>query len=405
MRFVLPLLLVLAGCSRPATSRGPLPHEIYVWQRQWTPAVRSGLDRAAPIAAGFDVLIGEVGMKDGEVRTALAQTDYPALVRAGKPVVLGLRIGTYSGQFTTDSRLLVAAKELLRTSLDRARAAGLHIAELQIDFDCPSTRLADYAAWMRDLRGTFPGQPMAITALPDWLKRKDFAMLAATAGRFVLQVHSIPTGRGAPPALCDIAMARRAITQAAKCDVPFRVALPTYSCALLIDSAGNVKGVRAEDDATTSEFGEVVLRANAAELSALVRDWEFSRPANLTGVIWYRLPIDTDRYNWRWPTLAAIIAGKTPRPEGRLVFQSAGDGVEDAVLENTGDADWPRPAELTLPKDTVAADGINGFRIGPTDDTPPKLQGRAGRILPPGGRLICGWVRRGSPLTSSSRLP
>lgn len=367
--------------------------------------MRSGLERAAPAVAGFDVLIGEVGMKDGAVRVALAQTDYAALSRAGRPVALGLRIGTYSGPFSPESKPLVAAIDTLRTALAQANAASLHVTELQIDFDCPSSRLSGYAAWVRELHAAFPGQPIAITVLPDWLKRKDFPALAATAGRFVLQVHSVPGTRGATPILCDTAAARKAIALAGRLGVPFRVALPTYSCELLTDATGHVKGVRAEEESITPDDGHIVLRANAAELAALVRDWEFSRPANLVGVIWYRLPIDTDRFNWRWPTLAAIIAGKSPEPQGRLVFHPSGPGVEDAVLENIGDADWPLPTELALPKDTVAADGVNGFHVESEQAGLWTLRGIKGRILPPGSRLICGWVRRNPHMALATPTP
>ena len=31
------------------------------------------------------------------------------------------------------------------------------------------------------------------------------------------------------------------------------------------------------------------------------------------GLLWYRLPVDTDRNNWRWPTLRAVMAGREPR--------------------------------------------------------------------------------------------
>jgi hypothetical protein len=405
MRLFLISLLVLAGCSRTSTSHGPLPHEVYVWQRQWTPALRNGLERAAPAVAGFDVLIGEVGMKDGTVRVALAQADYAALAHAGRPVALGLRIGTYSGPFLPESKPLVAAIDILRTALAEANATGLRVVELQIDFDCPSSRLSGYAAWVRELHTAFPGQPIAITALPDWLKRKDFPALAAAAGRFVLQVHSVPGARGATPVLCDAAAARKAIALAGRLGIPFRVALPTYSCELLTDANGHVKAVRAEEESITPDDGQIVLRANAAELAALVRDWEFSRPAKLVGVIWYRLPIDTDRLNWRWPTLAAIIAGKSPEPQGRLVFYPSGPGVEDAVLENSGDADWPLPTELTLPKDTVAADGVNRFHVESDQPGLWSLRGNTGRILPPGSRLICGWVRRNPHVALATPAP
>jgi hypothetical protein len=405
MRIVLLSLLFLAGCSRVSVSRGPLPHEVYVWQRQWTPAVRNGIERASASVAGFNVLIGEIDPHGDTVRTSFAHPDYPALAHAGKPIGLGLRIGVYRGEFSPRSKPLRAAIDTLRAAIDQAKAADLAIAELQIDFDCPSSRLAGYAIWARELHSAFPGMPLAITALPDWLARSDFGALAAAAGRFVLQVHSVSNQPGTTPVLCDTGAARKAIARAGKFGIPFRVALPTYSCELLADASGNVVGVRAEGSPPPTDAMTLVLRSDAAEMAAFVRELETERPVSLAGIIWYRLPIDSDRLNWRWPTLAAIIAGRTPRAEGKLVFEASESGVEDAVLENQGDADWAMPAEIALPEETIAADGVNGFQIEPTASGQWKLRRSDERILPPGGRMVCGWIRRSARGIANQPLP
>jgi hypothetical protein len=397
--------LLFAGCGREHLARGPLPHEVYVWQRNWTAEVSHGVNRAAPEVARFDVLVGEVGMQGGTVRAIAAQIDFAVLAKARKPVSLGLRIGTYPGPFTVDSEPLRAGITLLRQSILQAKAAGLRVSELQIDFDCSSRRLDGYTIWVREMRAAFPQESIAITALPDWLKRREFPALAKAAGHFVLQVHSVPGSPKARPVLCDPAAARKAVALAGRVGVPFRVALPTYSCELQIDESGKVIGVRAEDTPATESPRHVLLRADAAELAALVRDWEYSRPAMLSGIIWYRLPIDSDRLNWRWPTLAAIIAGRTPEAEGKLIFEPGGSGVEDAILENLGDADWVLPAELTLPDGLLAADGVNGFRVQSDANGSTHLRNNTARILPPGERLVCGWIRRQPTSTTPAGKP
>ena len=64
------------------------------------------------------------------------------------------------------------------------------------------------------------------------------------------------------------------------------------------------------------------------------------------------------------------------------------------MLENHGDADWTLPADLSLPINTVAGDGVNGFLFEPDSTGSWKLHGPTGRILAPGGRMVCGWIRR-----------
>jgi hypothetical protein len=401
MRFLVLLSILVAGCSRQPAAHGPLAHEVYVWQRHWTSAVREGIDRAAPAVAGFDVLIGEIGAD----RVAVAEVDYAALARTGKPVSLGLRMAAYAGEFSARARPFRQAVEMLQSALSRAREAGLPIAQLQLDFDCPSKHLAGYANWVRELRATFSPVPLAITALPDWLGQRDFRDLARAAGDFVLQVHSVPGRPAAKPVLCDPAAARSSVERASHLGVPFRVALPTYSCVLLTDENGRVVGIHAEESPSSPTAGQIILRSDAVEMAALVQEWEKHRPPNLHGVIWYRLPIDSNRLNWRWPTLAAILAGKTPQPVGAMHLVPSGDQIEDIVLENRGDADWPIPTDIALPADTAAADGVNGFQLETTPGHPWILHGKEGRMLAPGARLVCGWLRQGNQAALANQTP
>ncbi len=38
-------------------------------------------------------------------------------------------------------------------------------------------------------------------------------------------------------------------------------------------------------------------------MAGLVRGWTEGHPKELTGILWYRLPVAGDRNNWTWPTL------------------------------------------------------------------------------------------------------
>ena len=84
--------------------------------------------------------------------------------------------------------------------LRRWRAAGDKVAGLQIDFDSGTRRLADYAAFLRDLRSRLPPDcRLSITGLLDWSSQGDSAALDALGGvvdEVVLQTyqgrHTIP---------------------------------------------------------------------------------------------------------------------------------------------------------------------------------------------------------------------
>ncbi|HEY1750019.1 MAG TPA: DUF3142 domain-containing protein [Caulobacteraceae bacterium] len=93
---------------------------------------------------------------------------------------------------------VVYAQMLAR--LGRWRAAGDPVVGLQIDFDSGTRHLADYAAFLRDLRGRLPADcRLSVTGLLDWSSQGDSVALGDLGGvadEVVLQTyqgrHTIP---------------------------------------------------------------------------------------------------------------------------------------------------------------------------------------------------------------------
>jgi hypothetical protein len=224
-----------------------------------------------------------------------------------------------------------------------ARRTGLAPRELQIDFDCAESNLEGYRAWVETLRRKVAPVPVTITALPSWLGQSAFPRLAGAAGSYVLQVHSLdrPSRMDSSLTLCDPAAARRAVERAARLSVPFRVALPTYGYLMAFDTDGRLLGLSAEGPAKTWPASARIreVRADPIELARLVRGWTTNRPANLQGVIWYRLPVASDLLNWRWPTLAAIVALRSPRESFRAEPRRVEPGLVEISLVNDGELD------------------------------------------------------------------
>jgi len=48
------------------------------------------------------------------------------------------------------------------------------------------------------------------------------------------------------------------------------------------------------------------------EVALLVKEWQAARSLELRELLWYRIPVATDEHNWRWATLAAVMAGRRP---------------------------------------------------------------------------------------------
>src|SRR5690349_23845147 len=97
--------------------------------------------------------------------------------------------------------------------------------------------------------------------------------------------------------------------------------------------------------------------------------WQRSRPEMLHGVCWYRLPVAGDNLNWNWKTLQAVMEGRTPKRELRLVASTS--QPSDVVAINTGEADeslpqiifarWRRAA-------LIAADALEGYTLKQNGD-------------------------------------
>ncbi|MEK7780060.1 MAG: DUF3142 domain-containing protein, partial [Verrucomicrobiota bacterium] len=201
--------------------------------------------------------------------------------------------------------------------VNEARTNRVPLAELQIDFDCAESKLDGYRVWIEAIQRRVAPVPVTITALPSWLDSRAFKRLAAVATNYVLQVHSAerPRSFDAPFTLCDPRAAQRAVERAGHIGVPFRVALPTYGYVLAFEPGGKFISLAAEGPRpnwpTNAQLRTI--ETDERELAELVRGWTASRPVALRGVIWYRLPVTTDKHNWKWEELDAVMRGRASK--------------------------------------------------------------------------------------------
>ena len=129
-----------------------------------------------------------------------------------------------------------------------------------------------------------------------------------------MQVHSVPTKReSGRTELFDPELARAWVAKAAKLGRPFSVALPTYRCVAGYDETGKLLGVYMDSVAPKWPAGTTTLEfsADADAIADVVKAWQQKRPPELQELLWYRAPVASDARNWRWPTLAAVMAGQT----------------------------------------------------------------------------------------------
>ncbi len=361
---------LLAGCqttpSNSSKSNGPLVNSVYIWQRDWRPAVITATGEHGRHFHEIVILGAEIEWP----QTVSIHPNWAVLKATGRPIVLGVRVGQREG-ISADSAPYGQIARTCLALLQRATQAGVKIHGLQIDFDAASRQLPDYARWLARLRTDLP-VPVSFTALPTWLDAPGFKQLAASAERYVLQVHWLQGGR-----ICDPYLARTAVKKAGRFGRPFQVALPTYGHRLKSGGA---------------------IRTPPAEMAGLVRGWTRHRPGSMTGIIWYRLPVGEEQLNWSWPTLAAVIRGEIPRP--KLVISSRREGaLHTLVARNTGNAAAALPKISVRCPAIVSGDGQGGydFRRGATGALFSPDSSARWKVLSPGAEHTLGWLRLERP--------
>ena len=391
-------IFTFAGCNRSnVTVSGPLPQRGYIWQREWTPAVIASLREAERRMNGVLLLGAEISLGSKGSEVVKASIDWDAVARQTQHCSIALRVAPFSGPIRADDSpahtILDVAKELL----DDARSHDVKIEEFQLDFDCAQKNLAAYCAWLSMLRRIVHPIRFAITVLPAWLDEQEFPSLVRETDGYVLQVHSVPISARGSATLCDSKLAREWIARAGKLGMPFSVALPTYRCAAGYASDGKLLSVAMDSVPPSWPPGTRILEfgADADETAGLVHEWQNARPPQLRELIWYRVPISTDTRNWRWPTLAAVMAGRPPKHQ--LEVRQEGENPIDLSIVNAGEADEQLNANVTAKwsrADLEACDALSGWRVRPENNRAVFSSiAQDGFRLPPGATRKIGWLR------------
>jgi len=386
--------LFCGACQRPVS--GPIPQRGYLWQREWTPAVEKAFVEAQDRLDGVIILGGEITWTDATPHFLKSSIRWDAVAQSAKPIGLAVRVAPFPGGFNeTNAKFII---EVGRKLLSEAAEHQATISEFQLDYDCSQKNLAAYRTFLHSLGQVVRPTRFTITTLPAWLNEPEFPRLIDEVDGYVLQVHSVPAVRkSGNAALCDPEMAKSWTKKAARFGRSFSVALPTYRCLGGYDANGKLLGVAMDSVQPAWPGGTRVLEvgANADELAQLVRDWKHARPTSCKGLIWYRVPIETDRRNWRWPTFAAVVEGRAPLHD--LAVASAGKNPIDLMLANNGEAEEQFTGDVTAEWSDaalVSSDAIAGWTVRIEGERAVFSSAAANALrLSPGERRVIGWLR------------
>ncbi|WP_428667985.1 DUF3142 domain-containing protein [Reyranella sp.] len=388
MRLVVALMLCVVGLSastlQTSTRAAPLPHDAYVWQRIWTPKVVAAAQRSAELVRSWRILLAEA---DRSGHWSKASIPWGELRAIGRPIIAVLRI---------DGRL---DEERMPALLGQAAAivAGADgpLSGVEIDYDCPTSKLSTYARFLSGLRMRLPASlELSITALPTWMNSADLERLVPPLDEVVLQVHAVDDPRRGlfNPTLAE----SRVRAFARRIGRPFRVALPAYDVRVTWSRDGGLASVEGEVPLLTGAAPGETLRAAPDAILAFLHAMQRAAPDNLIGIAWFRLPTDADRRAWSHETWRAVLTDRLPpaRLSASLVPAEAAD-LWTVTLSNDGAIDATVPRRVQLDPACTLADGANGFRL--VDGAPLALEGSGtGRLRPHRTRVI-GWARCTEP--------
>jgi hypothetical protein len=381
--------MFVAACGR---APAPLTHDAYVWQRQWTPALRDAMASSADLVRDWRVLVAQAD-RNGAFHTFAP--DREALARSGRPVVLVVRIDGRLASF--DAQVLAERIAALTAGWPSTQLAGI-----EIDYDCPTARLPAYTAFLGQLRPRLGSLSLSITALPTWIGSRDLDVLLAVPDESVLQVHAVQ----APQAgLFDPVIADRWVDAfATHTRKPFRVALPTYGSRVSWNDDGSLLAVESERAALAAGATSSELYAAPDTVMAFVATLSRNRLRGLAGIVWFRLPTVDDTRAWSLATWRGVVSGHLDKQPLLLTLKpgSSADAPSDVMLENAGATDAAPPSRVALPASCELADGIDGYRLQRTDASLELIAENA-RPVPARTRRAIGWARckPGTPLTLS----
>jgi hypothetical protein len=386
---LLSLIAAIAPVAAAAVASSEIPNDVYVWQRHWTPAVRTALAQSQDVFAGVRVLVAQAGRGDRWATSDVRPRDF---ARDRRPLIAVVRydgVGRPPDVEKLDAFLL--------DLLERWRAAGHPFAGVEVDYDCGTKSLADYAQRLRELRRILPpGVALSVTALPAWIGSRGLDSIIDATDETVLQLHALGDG---PDGLFDryaaVAWTRDFAREHAK--KPFRISLPAYGYRVRFDEQGNAYAV--EGEMPVDAVSIAVAREFAAEprkVAGALLALEADPPPLWRGVVWFRLPVEGDRRAWTLAAIRDVIAGHVPEAHLSPLAVARDNGATDVYLVNDGDADAKARAFSATGDRCVDVDATGDWRF---EDLKPSFRfvpGAEVRIRAH-SRSAVGWVRCAGP--------
>ena len=205
----------------------------------------------------------------------------------------------------------------------------------------------------------------------------------------VLQLHAVDDPRDG---LFRPDRARTWIrAMAARSSAPFRVSLPAYGARVGFDPSGRVAAVEAETPVLAGAGG-LELIAPPIEVATFARALDPQETPGLVGLVWFRLPVATDRRAWSMPTWRTVMSGAPLRTDLTLRRRISSVGASEIILDNQSDIDTVLPDAIPIAAACGLADGLWPYNLDRLARTAHLVLAEPA-LLPARHALAVGWTR------------
>jgi len=321
-------------------------NSVYIWQRSWKPEISESINRIAPLSDQFKVLAADLKAENKRIVFSKVGVNWTYL-RAKNNVAVDIRMRTDLSKFLKAEDLsgivgmLAAGVEDI---VSDAKKEGINVTGVELDYDCPTSKLIDFTRFLKDLRLRIKGRMLSITALPTWTQSKDFQEITKLVDYYVLQLHSfeIPKNQTAAQYIFPKNKANEYFDQALSLNRPFYLSLPTYGYEAAYTKDDEFIGLRAEGG--VQYFADGIKRkmifAQPKEVVNFLNFLSNDKSNNFKGVCWFRLPVSSDRFNWDMKTLEKVIKREALVAHLRVEVIDKPDGLREIYLVNDGDINF-----------------------------------------------------------------
>lgn len=376
----------------------------YIWQGFWTDAVKQAVQRASNRSDRFFIIAAEIQEESGQLSAHKKKPHWQTLAETNQPITPVIRMDASLGKYMIDGKqrgLLALVRKTVLDCINDAQTEGVNLSDVQFDYDCPTSKIKDYTTFIQSFLLMFPSISLSITALPTWLGDENFKTLVKPLSYYVLQVHSLekPETIEDEVSIYQSFIERNYLRQTESIGVPYYLALPTYGYQFVFDRQKKFTALFAETLQPSLKPGYLSRRIMADPIPIIndLRELNEHPPRHCLGTIWFRLPVDTDRLNWAWPTLEAVIAYREPAIELRTETRNPSPNLYEIWVTNTGEQNIFDSIrfDVTIQDRTILAYEVaNEFRQG---ETAHRLIGPAPSVNEP---KLAVWYRLDQPAAS-----